>query len=209
MLDCEFVPAKESASRRVMVVLHGLGDSMEGYRELPLMLRLPWLNYQLVNAPDPYYGGFSWFDIYGDRSPGIERSRIEVTGLINHLVEQGYQSSDISLLGFSQGCLMTIDVGLRYPHPLACLVGISGWVHEPEKLLAELSPVARDQRLLVTHGTRDPLIPAGPVKTQHELLKKAGIQLTYKEYNKEHTIAGEAEFSDIRSFVQKAYNMGA
>ena len=36
-----------------MIVLHGLGDSMEGYRWLPEALQLPWLNYLLVNAPDP------------------------------------------------------------------------------------------------------------------------------------------------------------
>ena len=46
-----------------MVMLHGLGDSIEGYRWWPEALGLPWLNHLLVNAPDDYYGGYSWFDI--------------------------------------------------------------------------------------------------------------------------------------------------
>ena len=54
MLTTELMPAAQRDSRRLMVVLHGLGDSMEGYRWLPSALRLPWLNYLLVNAPDEY-----------------------------------------------------------------------------------------------------------------------------------------------------------
>ncbi len=59
MLHTEFIPASEKNSRRLFVVLHGLGDSIEGWRWLPSALDLPWLNYLLVNAPDEYYGGFS------------------------------------------------------------------------------------------------------------------------------------------------------
>ncbi len=45
-----------------MVMLHGLGDSIEGYRWFPEAMGLPGMNYLLVNAPDEYYGGYSWFD---------------------------------------------------------------------------------------------------------------------------------------------------
>ena len=55
---------------------------------------------------------------------------------------------------------MSLEVGLRYPHRLAGIVGISGWVREPKKLMKELSPVARQQRLLMTHGTQDPMVPS-------------------------------------------------
>ena len=57
MLEAELIAAREKDSRRLMIVLHGLGDSMEGYRWLPEAMNFPWLNYQLVNAPDQYYGG--------------------------------------------------------------------------------------------------------------------------------------------------------
>ena len=42
---------------------------------MPEALNLPWLNYLLVNAPDEYFGGFSWFDYPHDMKPGILRSR--------------------------------------------------------------------------------------------------------------------------------------
>ena len=75
MLQTDFIPAADSASPWLMVALHGLGDSMEGYRWLPEALRLPQLNYLLVNAPDEYYGGYSWYDFAHDKRPGIVRSR--------------------------------------------------------------------------------------------------------------------------------------
>jgi phospholipase/carboxylesterase len=75
MLQVERIEAPEKGSRRLMVVLHGLGDSMEGYRWMPPAMGLPWMNYLLVNAPDHYYGGFSWYDFTGDAAAGVRRSR--------------------------------------------------------------------------------------------------------------------------------------
>ena len=72
MLETEFIPAAKKSSR-LMVVLHGLGDSVAGFRWLPDALGLPWMNYLLVNAPDSYYGGFSWYDFAGDQAAGVLR----------------------------------------------------------------------------------------------------------------------------------------
>ena len=74
MLQTEFIPAVEKESRRLLVALHGLGDSAAGMRWLAEALDLPWLNYLPVNAPDEYYGGFSWYDLYGNPAPGVQRS---------------------------------------------------------------------------------------------------------------------------------------
>jgi phospholipase/carboxylesterase len=100
---------------------------------------------------------------------------------------------------------MIIDVGFRYPRRLAGLVGVSGYVHEPDRLLAELPPVARDQRLLFTHGTYDPLIPIAPVRRQVAELRAAGLQIQWHEFAKDHTIAGEDELDLIREFVCDVY----
>jgi phospholipase/carboxylesterase len=205
MLHSELVPAKEKNSRRLMVMLHGLGDSIEGYRWLPEMMDLPWLNFLLVNAPDEYFGGYSWFDYPDDLGPGILRSRKLLFGLLDDLRADNFPAEEITLGGFSQGCLMTIDVGLRYPHRLAGLVGISGWVFELETLLKELSPVARQQRLLVTHGPFDAVIPMAPVSRQIQQLKSAGLDAAWREFPKAHTIHGAEEISAIREFIKAGY----
>jgi len=205
MLHGELVPASEKGSRSLMIVLHGLGDSLEGWRWFPDALNLPWLNYLLVNAPDDYYGGFSWFNLGDNIAPGVERSRQLLFELLDGVIAKGVPSEQITLGGFSQGCLMSVDVGLRYPHRLAGIVGISGWICEPETLVRELSPVARQQRVLMTHGIQDPLVTIGRVRKQIPVLQAAGLAVEWREFAKEHTVAGEEEISVIRQFVCAGY----
>ena len=205
MLKSEFVPAVEPGSKRLMIMLHGLGDSLEGYRWLPEALNLPWLNYLLVNAPDEYYGGYAWYDFTGDIAPGVERSRKLLAALMETQAANGFLPSETVLGGFSQGCLMSIEVGLRNPCRLAGIVGISGYVSNPEKLIAELSPVAKEQRLLLTHGFGDPIIPFIQVRAQVQRLKNAGLNIQWHEFIKAHTIAGEEELAVIRDFICEGF----
>lgn len=205
MLETEFYPASQKDSKRLLIALHGLGDSTAGYRWMPSALRLPWLNYLLVNAPDDYYGGYSWYDFDGKPGPGIERSRKALFELLDAQRANGFATDETVLFGFSQGCLMTVDVGFRYPQRLAGLVGVSGYVHEPARLLQELSPVAKEQRMLFTHGTQDPLIPCADVRKQVDGLKAAGLNITWREFAKVHTIAGDEELDVIRDFVSGGF----
>jgi phospholipase/carboxylesterase len=115
MLTTEWIPAEDKGSKRSMVVLHGLGDSLEGYLWLPGALDLPWLNYLLVNAPDDYYGGYAWYDL-DNPAPGIGRSRRMLFELLDARRAQGWPTGQTVMFGFSQGCLMTIETGCRYPH---------------------------------------------------------------------------------------------
>lgn len=204
-LVTELVAARQRESRRLLIVLHGLGDSMEGYRWMPSALRLPWLNYLLVNAPDDYFGGYSWYDLGGDAVSGVARSRGLLTALLASLPERGFPPEQTAMFGFSQGCLMTLETGLRYPHRLAGLVGISGYVQDVDALAREASPVARQTKILMTHGTLDPLIRINPVRGQVAALKDAGFDLTWREFDKEHTIAGEEELDLIRDFVSACF----
>jgi phospholipase/carboxylesterase len=205
MLDAELVPAREPDSRRLMVVLHGLGDSMEGYRWMPTELDLPYLNYLLVNAPDDYFGGFSWYDIYGEAGPGVRRSRALLFELLDAQRERGFPAEQTVVFGFSQGGLLAIEAGARYPHRLAGLIAISAYVHDLEDLVLSLSPVAAQQRFLMTHGTYDPLIPIEPVRQQVSQLRAAGLNIQWGEFAKPHTIAGAAEIRVIREFVRQGF----
>lgn len=204
----ELIPAREKNSRRLWIMLHGLGDSIEGYRWLPEAMRLPWMNYLLVNAPDEYYGGYSWYNFAGepgDIVPGVERSRALLFRLLEACRTTGFPTEQTTLGGFSQGCLMSLDVGLRYPHRFAGIVGVSGYVCEPEKLLSELSPLARQQRILVTHGTQDTMVRFDEARAQMKMLQDAGLDLQFHPFEKAHTIAGEEELHVIREFVRAGY----
>lgn len=213
MLDTQFIPAQERASKRLMIVLHGLGDSVAGYTWVPPALRLPWMNYLLVNAPDPHYGGYSWYEIlmtgpvssdHTFSETTVRRSVKLLSGLLDAQREQGFASQDTVLFGFSQGCLMSLETGFRYPHRLRALIGMSGYVLDPKTLLAEASPVAQDQRALVTHGRGDPLIPFAGVKGQMAQLRAGGLSIQWHEFDKPHTIL-EEEIILMREFIVQSF----
>jgi predicted esterase len=60
----------------------------------------------------------------------------------------------------------------------------------------------------MTHGTGDPMVPIAKVRPQIPLLKAAGINVEWREFAKDHTIAGEQELSVIREFVRAGYGNG-
>ncbi len=197
-----YVPAAVSGNReRVMVVLHGLGDSLNGYRFLPQALGIPEMSYLLLNAPDPYYGGYAWYDFMGNPAPGIGRSRELLLALLEELSEQGIAPADTFLFGFSQGCLMAVDVALRAPEALGGVVGVSGYVAFPDEYPAAFSPAARSQRILVTHGHHDPVVPCEPARKQFQELRKLGIGVDFVTYEKDHTMLA-GELADIAGGVR-------
>jgi len=206
MLASVFIKAEQPESKRLMVVLHGLGDSEAGYRWLPSALKLPWMNYHLVNAPDSYFGGYSWYDFSGDAATGICRSRALLFEFLDDLEAKGFPTVQTTMFGFSQGCLMTWEMGFRYSKRFAGLVGVSGYAHEPDVAILELSPVAKEQRFLITHGTVDPLIPFADVREQVNVIKSEGLNVEWHEFVKAHTIQGEEELDIIRDFVIAGYD---
>jgi phospholipase/carboxylesterase len=203
MIDTDFIPAREK-SNRLMIVLHGLGDSMEGYRWWPDAMQLADMNYLLVNAPEDYYGGFAWYDL-ADAEEGVARSRKLLLQLLEHLAGKGFAAGQIVLSGFSQGCLMSLETGVRLPERLAGIAGISGYVLDEFKLVKERGAGADRLKILMTHGTLDPLIPIDKVRAQVEVMRRGGLQIDWREFVKPHTIAGEAEMAVIRGFVRDCY----
>lgn len=134
---------------------------------------------------------------------GIRRSRGALFGVLEHLEEQGWAPKDIGLFGFSQGCLMALDVACRYPKTLGAVVGVSGFVGFLEEYPEQLSSVARTQRILVTHGSADPMIPLASSKQQVMALKGMGLSIEWREYRKEHTIEPREEVAEIRGFLRR------
>ena len=199
-LTTRFISAMEQGPY-LMIVLHGLGDSMDGYGWLPSALRIPNLSYLLVNAPDGYFGGYSWYDFMGDPAQGIRRSRTLLLELLNELEEAGYPTENILLFGFSQGCLMVLDIALRCAQKLRGICGVSGYVGLAGEYPENLSALGSRQNILLTHGFQDPVVPFENSAKQYARLQQLGIPLEFKTYAKAHTIL-EEELGDIRLWAQ-------
>ncbi|MEO6595964.1 MAG: serine esterase, partial [Planctomycetota bacterium] len=168
---------------------------------LPSALGIDGLDYLLVDAPDPYYGGYSWYDVPPDQGPGIHRSRALLDGLFVEILANGYEPPHLGLFGFSQGCLMTLDWGGRSNLALAAYVGVSGYCWQPNELAAELSASAKRPVWLVTHGRFDELLPLQVTRAQVDTLIAAGLPVQFAVYDKGHTIDPHEELPHLRRFL--------
>lgn len=200
----EWIPA-QSKSPNLMIVLHGRGDSPAGFHWLPSALGFQDMNYLLLEAPDRYYMGFSWYDLPPDQGPGILRSRALLDRLLDETNQAGYRVEDTILFGFSQGCLMTLEWAGRSDHRLRACIGISGYCYDPEALSKELSPAAKEGRWMITHGTQDDILDFHVTEKQVKYLQEKGLPIRFKCYPKTHTIDDREELPDIREFIKQAF----
>ncbi len=189
---------------RWVVMLHGLGDSKEGWKPVAPMLGLDRVGWIFVQAPEAYGPGWSWFEFAGiGRAPdaaGILRSRELLRDLLKTLESHHrIPCEQIILMGFSQGCLMSLDVALRHDRRFAAVIALSGWVFEIDGYPANLG-TAR-QRIFQAHGRFDDVIPIERTRPQAERLKALGLDLTWAEYDLDHGLDPDEELADIRAFV--------
>lgn len=191
-----------SASQRLVIVLHGRGDSAEGFLWLQEELGIDELNFLLLNAPDQYYTGYSWYDLPPNQHPGIQRSGELLTRTLEQVEREGYSPDQTFLFGFSQGCLMTLEFGSRYSRALAGYIGISGYCYDPDGILREMNPAVNSGNWLITHGTRDDILPLEVTRAQIRRLREGGFRIDYREYPKTHTIDPEREIAEIREWLR-------
>ena len=194
-------PADGGAPAKLVVVMHGRGDSPAGFTWLPKQMGLPRAGYLLLQAPDDYYGGYSWYDLPPDQGPGILRSRALLFAALDALAAQGVAPADVVLWGFSQGCLMAIDVGLRYPHALAGVCGVSGYVMWPEAAAAEATAHAKAMPWLVTAGHQDEMVPHAQTAAGVAALIAAGVPVDFRSFDKGHTIDPRAELPVLKAWL--------
>ena len=195
-----FIPSKVP-SKKLMIILHGRGDSSYGFTFLPEYLNIDDMNYILLDAPYDYYGGFSWYDLAPNQLEGIEYSRSILTEILDILFEDEFNADESLLFGFSQGSLLTFEFGARYHKVLAGYIAVSGYIYDANTLLQEMNQDVKASRWLCTHGTHDDVLPFNTSKEQVEVLQNGGFDIEFKSYNKTHTIA-EDELAMLAKWVK-------
>ena len=186
-LDNIFIPSK-IPSKRLMIILHGRGDSSEGFTSLPPFLDIDDMNYILFDAPFEYYTGYSWYPLPPNQLPGIEHSSMMLTKALDTLFAEEFNADESFLFGFSQGSLLTFEFGARYHKVLAGYIAVSGYIYDAQKLLFEMNEDVKSAHWLCTHGTKDTVLAFEVSKNQVEILQEHGFDVAFKAYNKEHSI---------------------
>lgn len=189
-LENIFIPSK-IASKKIMIILHGRGDSSEGFRGLPEFLKLDDMNYLLLDAPFEYFTGLSWYQLPPEQLPGIEYSSKLLTSVLDTLFEDEFNAHESFLFGFSQGSLLTFEFGARYHKVLAGYIAISGYIYDAKQLLKDMNTDAVASNWLCTHGVYDDILPFETSKEQVKILQDGGFDIEFKSYEKDHTITAD------------------
>jgi len=177
-------PASGGRAKQLVVLLHGLGaDGNDLISLAPQIARvLPDAAFISPNAPEPCDMapmGYQWFSLQ-DRShdamlDGVKRAAPKLDGFLDEVM--GYLNlteEDVFLVGFSQGTMMALHVGLRRERPLGGIVGFSGALVGADRLVDEavtMPPV------LLVHGDVDEVVPYQAMQMAADGLKTVGVEV--------------------------------
>jgi phospholipase/carboxylesterase len=189
-----------------IIVMHGLGADGRDFESFVDELKLDAVGpvrFLFPNAPQipvTVNGGYvmrAWYDILGtdlarrEDEGGLRQSRVLIDALIRRERERGIPANRIVLSGFSQGCAMTLMVGLRHEERLAGLAGLSGYLPLADKTEAELSPANRDVPIFLVHGRQDPVIPLARAVASRDALLALGYDIEWHDYPMPHSVCLE------------------
>ena len=198
-----------------VIWLHGLGDSGAGFSPIVPELGLPKnhaVRFVFPHAPEQPvtinqgYVMRSWYDIKSmdlhNRADmqGVLESEVKVRALISEQISAGIPASNIVLAGFSQGGVVSMFTGLRYPEKLAGVMALSCYLPNADALPEQLSEANRDTDILQLHGENDDVVPLSAGKMANKLLNEHGYPVTWKTYPMAHSVH-PTEIRDIASWL--------
>lgn len=177
-------PASGGPAKQLVVLLHGLGaDGNDLIGLAPVLSQvLPEAAFVSPNAPFPCDMapfGYQWFSVQ-DRTPSVMLAGVRMAAsmlapfLDEQLAAHNLTPDKLALIGFSQGTMMSLHVGLRRPQPVAGILGYSGRLIAPELLAEELK--SRPPVQLV-HGDSDEMVPFESMQLAAEGLQAAGVDV--------------------------------
>ena len=199
-----------------IIWMHGLGadgnDFVPIVRELDLD-GLPAIRFVFPHAetmPVTINNGYvmrAWYDILGmdlvrrEDEAGLRASQARIEQLIAREVARGIAPERIVLAGFSQGCAMTLQTGLRHPQTLAGLMCLSGYLPLADKIVAERSAANQQTPIFMAHGRGDNVVLINRAEASRDLLNSLGYQIAWHEYMMPHSVC-EEEITDIGDWLR-------
>jgi phospholipase/carboxylesterase len=158
-------PEENEKIQNAVILLHGYGGNGKDIS----MLTLNWkrfLKNTIFLCPDAHEvcninpSGFQWFDLNDDNPEKIlvesKKAENKIKQYIDEIkLEYKLKNSQICISGFSQGCMMSINVGLTFNESFNCIVGFSGKIIDKNDLS---SRIKSKTNILLLHGDSDPIV---------------------------------------------------
>ena len=177
-------PASGAKPRQLVILLHGVGSDGDDLLGMAPYFQkvLPDAKFVSPNAPfafDMASAGYQWFSLQ-DMSPAARLAGTETAAPVldayidQQLAETGLAEDKLALIGFSQGTMMALHVGLRRAAPMAGIIGYSGML-VGEELLA--GAIRSRPPVLLVHGEADDVVPVDALPMAVTGLEAAGISV--------------------------------
>ena len=206
----EIAPASGTV-KHVVIFLHGVGSNGDDLIELGHMVQdaLPDTQFLSPNGAQPFDQapfGYQWFSLRERTQEKMHAGVKEVVPAVNAYIDSvkerfGVNDSQIALVGFSQGTMTALYVGLRRERPLAAIVGFSGAMLGGEELVKNDTPVC------LIHGEYDEVVPYAALAHAKSHLEKAGIAVeTHARPNLGHSIDGPGLETMVK-FLRKVFKL--
>jgi len=150
----------------------------------------------------------AWYDLLSlDRSKNANEDDILTTvtwinKMIDDEIESGTPSEKILLAGFSQGGVIALHTGLRYPKKLGGIMALSTYIPFADNLLGAMPDVQKGMAIFAAHGQQDPVIPFASWQDYVPQLEAKGFDVEAHSYQMEHSVNME-EINDISAWLQK------
>jgi len=212
-IEIETAPHPSAA----VIWLHVLGadgnDFVPIVRELDLSACQP-IRFVFPTAstrPVTINGGYvmrAWYDIFSpdlvrrEDEPGLRASQAQIEALIAKEIARGIAPNRIVLAGFSQGCAMTLQTGLRHAQQLAGMICLSGYLPLAATIAAEGHAANQTTPIFMAHGRQDPVVVLQRGEQSRDALQTLGYQIEWHEYQMQHSVCME-ELADIGGWLTK------
>jgi len=209
-LKSTIITPEKKEIRSVIILLHGYGGDGKDISLLSLNWKrfLPNTIFICPNGHEKCKinpNGYQWFDLSNDDPEYVLKETLKAEKILSNYIneiknELKINNSQITLSGFSQGCMMAINLGLTSDKKYNSLVGFSGKIINHENLSERIT--AKTNTLLI-HGDLDQVVPPTNLLESKDFFLRHKISIQTKIIkNCEHTIPIEAS-SLALNFIKK------
>ena len=192
-------PLSKNKPQQAVVLCHGYGGDGRDISVLANNWRrfLPEATFLCPNAPEicavnPQ--GYQWFDLTSEKEEIILEKSLIAEEKLNTFLDQVFDNLhlepiNLALVGFSQGCMLGIQVSLKKKKQINCLIGYSGKVINKKHLSDNINS---KPKIFLMHGENDTIVPPTHLLEAKEYLTNHGLKIKIKMFkNCEHRIPVE------------------
>lgn len=208
-LTHNYRPSNLTEKAPAIIMLHGYGSNEDDLfsfaSELPEKYAII-----ALKAPLSLQGmGNAWYSIYFENTDNSKFNDIEEAIKARDLVVDVIDASisaynldpeNITLLGFSQGTILSLAIGLSYPEKIKRIVALSGYLAKDMLVDTYLDKDYSHLDIFQSHGTDDMVIPVQWARDANAALTALNIKSTYKEYPVGHGVSPQ-NFYDFHKWL--------